>query len=51
MDGPAATEGHIEVPGGRVWYRIVFIEERAHYLQVVGNFLTRVEARSPGRKP
>ena len=23
MGGPAATEGHIEVPGGRVWYRIV----------------------------
>jgi proline iminopeptidase len=23
MAGPAATEGHIEVPGGRVWYRIV----------------------------
>jgi proline-specific peptidase len=23
MGGPAATEGHIEVPGGRIWYRIV----------------------------
>jgi proline iminopeptidase len=23
MSGPSAVEGHIEVPGGRIWYRIV----------------------------
>jgi hypothetical protein len=51
MGEPATTEGYIEVPGGRVWYRIfehsshlAFVEERASYIRVVEDFLGRVEA-------